>query len=67
MAERLAAEGRNIVMNGFGETDEIESRRHKLESAHGVRAMHHGADVAELAQIADLVATAQRTFGGVTL
>ena len=28
MAERLAAEGCNIVMNGFGETDEIESRRH---------------------------------------
>jgi len=65
MAERLAAEGCNIVMNGFGEKDEIESRRGKLESAHGVRAIHHGADVAEPAQIADLVATAQRTFGGV--
>ena len=47
MAERLAAEGCNIVMNGFGETGEIESRRRKLESAHGVRAIHHGADVAE--------------------
>ena len=30
MAERLAAEGCNIVMNGFGETGEIESRRRKL-------------------------------------
>ena len=47
MAERLAAEGCNIVMNGFGEKDEIESRRRKLESAHGVRAIHHGADVAD--------------------
>ena len=26
LAERLAAEGCNIVMNGFGEKDEIESR-----------------------------------------
>src|ERR1044072_4146208 len=65
LAERLAAEGCNIVMNGFGEKDEIESRRSRLESTHGVRAIHHGADVAEPAQIADLVQTAQRTFGGV--
>ena len=63
MAERLAAEGCNIVMNGFGEKDEIESRRRKLESAHGVRAIHHGADVADAGQIADLVATARKTFG----
>ncbi len=27
MAERLAAEGCNIVMNGFGDPAEIESRR----------------------------------------
>jgi 3-hydroxybutyrate dehydrogenase len=65
LAERLAAEGCNIVMNGFGEKDEIESRRCKLESAHGVRAIHHGADVADAQQIADLVATARKTFGTV--
>ena len=65
MAERLAAEGCNIVMNGFGEKDEIESRRRKLESEHGVRAIHHGADVADAGQIADLVATARKTFGTV--
>ena len=65
MAERLAAEGCNIVMNGFGEKDEIESRRRKLESAHGVRAIHHGADVADAGQIADLVAAARKTFGTV--
>jgi 3-hydroxybutyrate dehydrogenase len=65
LAERLAGEGCNIVMNGFGEKDEIESRRRKLESAHGVRAIHHGADVADAGQIADLVATARKTFGTV--
>lgn len=64
LAERLAAEGCNIVMNGFGETDEIESRRRKLEM-HGVRAIHHGADVADAQQIADLVATARKAFGTV--
>ena len=65
MAERLAAEGCDIVMNGFGDKDEIESRRRKLENNHGVRAIHHGADVADAAQIADLMATAARTFGTV--
>src|SRR6185503_5590333 len=65
MAERLAAEGCNIVMNGFGEKDAIESRRRKLERAHGVQAIHHGADVADAQQIADLVAAARKTFGSV--
>ena len=55
MAERLAAEGCNIVMNGFGERDEIESRRRRLEGEHGVRAIHHGADVADSGQVADPV------------
>jgi NAD(P)-dependent dehydrogenase (short-subunit alcohol dehydrogenase family) len=65
MAERLAAEGCNIVMNGFGDKGEIESRRRKLENDHGVRATYHGADVADAAQIADLMATAAGTFGTV--
>lgn len=65
LAERLAAEGCNIVMNGFGEAAAIEASRGKLEAGHGVRAIHHGADVADPDQIADLVATARRTFGGV--
>lgn len=64
-AERLAAEGCNIVMNGFGEKGEIERRRHQLESEHGVRVIHHGADVADPAQIADLIATAEKALGSV--
>jgi len=65
MAERLAVEGCNVVLNGFGEAGEIESRRRKLEIDHGVRALHHGADIADPAQVADLVATAHKTFGAV--
>ena len=65
LAERLAAEGCNIVMNGFGEAAAIEASRRKLETAHGVRAIHHGADMAEPAEIAELVAMAHRTFGGI--
>src|ERR1044072_954879 len=65
LAERLAAEVCNIVVNGFGQKDELEARRSKRERPHGVRAIHRGADVAEPAQIADLIATARKTFGTV--
>src|SRR5262249_6740440 len=65
LAERLAAEGCNIVLNGFGEAAAIEDSRRALEAAHGVRVIHHGADVAEPAEIADLMATAHKAFGGI--
>jgi len=67
MAERLAGEGCNIVLNGFGHPDDIESRRRHLEDGHRVRALHHGADLADPRQIADLVETALSTFGTVDI
>ena len=67
MALRLAAEGCNIVLNGFGDAAEIEARRRALEAEHGIRALHHGADLAEPRQIADLIETAGREFGGVDI
>ncbi len=36
MAERLAAQGCDIVLNGFGDADEIERKRLHLANAHGV-------------------------------
>jgi 3-hydroxybutyrate dehydrogenase len=67
MAGRLAAEGCNIVMNGFGAAAEIEDRRRALEETHGIRALHHGADLSEPGQIAELIETATGSFGGVDI
>jgi 3-hydroxybutyrate dehydrogenase len=67
IAERLAAEGCNIVLNGFGTPDKIEKARLRIEEMAGVRVLHHGADLADPKQITDLVETAQRTFGGVDI
>ncbi len=67
MARRLAAEGCDIVLNGFGDPAEIEAQRSALEAEHGIRALHHGADLAESRQIADLIETAGREFGGVDI
>lgn len=67
MAERFAADGCNIVLNGFGDAAEIEARRQRLEREHGVRALHHGADLADPEQIAALVDTAHAAFGAVDI
>lgn len=67
MAERLATEGCHIVLNGFGDAAEIEAKRRRLEEDHGVRALHHGADLAVPGQITDLVETAERGFGAIDI
>ena len=67
IAERLAAEGCNVMLNGFGKPDAIEADRQRIEADHGVRALHHGADLADPAQIAALVEAAFSAFGGVDI
>jgi 3-hydroxybutyrate dehydrogenase len=67
MAERLAAQGCHVVLNGFGDPVQIEAKRRHLEDSHGVRALHHGADLGVPGEIADLVETAERAFGAVDI
>jgi 3-hydroxybutyrate dehydrogenase len=64
IARAFAAEGANVVINGFGDAAEIEKARKSLE-AHGGNALYHGGDMTKPAEIADLIATAEKTFGGV--
>jgi 3-hydroxybutyrate dehydrogenase len=63
MAEALAAEGANVVLNGFGDAAKIEAERAAMEARFGVRVLYHGADMTKPAEIADMVAFAQREFG----
>ncbi len=67
MAQRLAAEGCNVMLNGFGEGAEIERKRRQLEESHGVRAFHHGADLAEPRQIAALIDAAKSSLGAIDI
>ncbi len=67
IATALAAEGCNIVLNGFGEPAEIERLRAGLEEKHGVRVVHVAADMAKPAEIRGLVAEAARQCGGVDI
>ena len=67
IATALAAEGCDIVLNGFGDPAEIERLRAGLAETHGVRAAYVAADMAKPAEIRDLVAEAERLFGRVDI
>ncbi|RCW28128.1 3-hydroxybutyrate dehydrogenase [Ciceribacter lividus] len=62
IARGFAAEGDNLVINGFGDAAEIEAIRRSLEDKGG-RAIYHGADMTKPEEIADLMATAAAEFG----
>src|ERR1044071_5915548 len=67
IATALAAEGVDIVLNGFGDPSEIERLRAGLAETHGVRALYVAADMAKPEEIRDLVAEAEGQFGGVDI
>ncbi len=63
MAIVLAQQGANIVLNGFGE---FELAKQQI-AALGVKVEYHGADMSKPEQIADLIAFAEKTFGGIDI
>ncbi len=66
-AKALAAEGANLVINGFGDAAAIEKRRAELAKMCGVSVAYNGADMSKPSQIADLVAKTREVFGGVDI
>ena len=64
IARALAAEGADIVINGFGPADAIETERAKIESDFGVKAVHSPADMTKPDEIAAMVKLAADSFGG---
>ena len=63
LAEALAANGANVILNGLGDADEIEALRARIASDHGVDVRFHGANMLKPGEIADLIAYADREFG----
>ena len=51
IAEALARDGFDIVLNGFGAPDAIEKQRQGLEQAHGAKVRYENADMAKPADI----------------
>ena len=66
IARALAAEGADIVLNGFGAADAIEALRKEL-SVGGVRVTYSAADMSKPAEIAGMIETATRDLGRVDI
>lgn len=67
IAARLASEGANVMLNGFGDAKEIEALRAGLERDHKVKVVFSGADLTKLDAIEGMMADAAKAFGGVDI
>lgn len=67
IASALAAQGADVLLNGFGDAAEIEEIRRDLESRHNVRVRFSGADMSKPNEIRDMAAYAHDEFGKVDI
>ena len=67
IAERLAAQGANVILNGFGDVDAPKAAVASAGQAFGVKVGYHGADMSKPAEIEAMFGYAQSEFGGVDI
>src|SRR5437016_3920183 len=65
IARKMASAGANIVINGMGDAADIEKQRAAIESEFKVKAVYSPADMTRPAEIAQMVALGEKTFGSV--
>ena len=66
-ARAFAAAGANVVINGMGVPADIERERSGIETDFKVRAVHSPADMTKPAEIAEMIALGEKTFGSVDI
>lgn len=66
-ARALAAEGANVVINGFGDADAIEKERSAIETDYKVKARYSAANMMKPDEIAAMVAEAEKEFGAIDI
>jgi 3-hydroxybutyrate dehydrogenase len=67
IAEALAGEGVNIMLNGFGDASAIAKLREDMAARFSVRVSYNGADMSKPDQIRALIAAAEKEFGSVDI
>src|SRR5438477_181197 len=67
IASALAAEGCDVMLNGFGDPAETERLRAELAEQHGARTAYSPADMTKPAEIRELIAETEQHFGGVDI
>jgi len=67
IARGLAAQGANVILNGFGEPGSIEELRAELAESYGVQVRYDGADMSQPAAIEAMMGKALAEFGCIDL
>ena len=67
IARALAAEGADVMLNGFGEAAQIEALRSGMAASPGVKVGYNGADISKPDQIAGMVADTVRSLGSLDI
>ena len=65
IARALAAQGCNVMLNGFGDSAQIETLRAALSAEHKVTVLYSSADMSKPLEVAALVDQVARRFGSV--
>ena len=67
IAQALAGAGANVMLNGFGDTDEIEAIRAGIEQESHVDVAYCGADMSKPDDVTGLIRETENTFGAVDI
>ena len=67
IARALAADGADILLNGFGNAPEIGRLREEMAAQYGVRVAYCGADMTQAADIDRMIETANRELGRIDI
>jgi 3-hydroxybutyrate dehydrogenase len=67
IARKLAADGANVMLNGFGDASEIEKTREEIANGHNIKVLYNPADMTKPKEIEDMVAQAESEFGNVDI
>jgi 3-hydroxybutyrate dehydrogenase len=67
IARALAQNGADVLLNGFGKAQEIESTRVEMERLYGVKVRYSGADMSRPEQIRAMAEMARAEFGKIDI
>jgi 3-hydroxybutyrate dehydrogenase len=67
IARAFAAQGANVLLNGFGDEREIAELRTAMAKEFGVKVAFNGADISKPDRVRDMVAQATRELGAVDI
>ena len=65
IAEKLAGQGMNIILNGFGPAEDIARLKAQIAQDFSVKVEYDGADLSDQAQIESMMAKALAGFGAI--